>query len=85
MGATGLMVAWFGNRMPKAFVPSAAARRVTRLGGWSMALSGLIYAGVRAFAPFDMAVLVGCGAVAAGMAVTIGYSLTLRGQAKATD
>ena len=63
MGATGLMVAWFGNRMPKTFVPSEAARKVTRLGGWSLALSGLIYAGVWAFAPLDTAVLVGCSAV----------------------
>ena len=85
MGATGLMIAWFGNRMPKAFVSSAAARKVTRLGGWSLALIGLVYAGVWAFAPLDTAVLVGCSAVAAGMAVTIGYSLTLRGQAKVTD
>jgi hypothetical protein len=85
MGATGLMIAWFGNRMPKAWVPTPAARKVTRLGGWSLALSGLVYAALWAFAPFDTAVLVGCAAVAAGMAVTIGYSLTLRGQTKATD
>lgn len=32
MGATGLMVAWFGNRMPKRFVPSARARQATRVG-----------------------------------------------------
>jgi uncharacterized membrane protein len=84
MGATGLMVAWFGNRMPKAFVASASARKVTRFGGWSMAVSGLIYAALWALAPFDVALVVGCGAVAAGMAVTVGYSLALRNQAKAT-
>lgn len=84
MCATGLMVAWFGNRMPKAFVASTAARKVTRVGGWSMTLSGLIYAGLWAFASFDVALAVGCGAVAAGIAVTIGYSLALRSQAKTT-
>jgi hypothetical protein len=83
MGATGLMVAWFGNRMPKAFVASAAARKVTRVGGWSMALSGLVYAAFWAFAPLDLAVLVGCGAVAVGIVITVAYSLRLRSEAKA--
>lgn len=81
--AIGLMVAWFGNRMPKRFVPSDQARKVQRVGGWAMALSGLIYAGLWAFAPFDIALWVGCGAVAAGMLVTMGYCLSLRGRAKA--
>ncbi len=40
----GLMVAWYGNRMPKSFVPDAQARRIARVGGWSMVLSGLAYA-----------------------------------------
>ena len=83
MGATGLMVAWYGNRMPKAFVPSAAARQVTRVGGWSMALSGLVYAGLWVFAPFSVALVIGCGTVLAGMAVTIGYCLSLRSKTKA--
>lgn len=80
--ATGLMIAWFGNRMPKQFTPSADARKVIRLGGWSMAISGLIYAGLWAFAPIPVAVGVGCGAVAAGIAVTLGYGLSLRSKAK---
>ncbi len=79
--ATGLMVAWFGNRMPKQFSPSASARRVTRVGGWSMALSGLIYAGLWAFAPIDVAVVAGCGVIAAGIAVTVGYCLAQRAKA----
>lgn len=83
IGATGLMVAWFGNRMPKTFVPSITARKVHRVGGWSLALSGLVYAAVWAFAPIQTAVIVGCGAVLAGIAVTIGYGLSLRAKAKA--
>lgn len=83
MGATGLMIAWFGNRMPKAVAPSADARKVTRVGGWSLALSGLVYAGLWAFAPFDVALLFGCGAIILGMAVTLGYCLSLRTRAKA--
>ena len=83
VGANGLMIAWFGNRMPKIFAPSASARRVTRVGGWSMVLSGLVYAGLWAFAPIPVAITVGCGAVLAGMAVTLGYCLWLRAKAKA--
>lgn len=73
MGGTGLMLAWYGNRMPKAFAPTEAARKVARVGGWSMALSGLVYAALWVFAPFQTALILGCGAVMAGMAVTIGY------------
>jgi hypothetical protein len=83
MGATGLMVAWFGNRMPKAVVPGAWGRQANRIGGWSMALSGLVYAGLWAFAPTDVAVIGGSGAVILGIAVTLGYCLSLRGKAKA--
>ena len=83
LGATGLMIAWFGNRMPKTFVPSARARQAQRVGGWSMALSGLAYAGLWAFAPFDVALIGGCGAILVGIAVTVGYCLSVRDRANA--
>jgi len=83
IGINGLMIAWYGNRMPKAFVPSAQARQVTRVGGWSLVLSGLVYAGLWAFAPIPVAVAGGCGAILAGIAVTLGYCLSLRAKAKA--
>ncbi len=73
MGGTGLMLAWFGNRMPKTWVPQAAARRVNRVAGWSQAISGLVYAGLWAFAPFDTALWLGCGAIVFGIAVTVAY------------
>lgn len=78
IGATGLMIVWYGNRMPKAFTPGAKARRVQRVGGWSLVLSGLVYAGLWAFAPIPVAVAGGCAAVIAGMVVTFGYGLRLR-------
>lgn len=83
MCATGLMVAWFGNRMPKRFVPTAWARRATRVGGWSMAMSGLIYAALWVFAPPRVAVVGGTAAVLLGIVVTIAYCLSLRSKAKA--
>lgn len=83
IGLNGLMIAWQGNRMPKTFVPSARARQARRVAAWSLVLSGLIYAGLFAFAPIPVAVVGGVSAVVAGIAVTLGYCLSLRDKAKA--
>lgn len=83
LGLTGLMIAWYGNRMPKTFVPDVQVRKAQRVGGWAMALSGLVYAGLWIFAPMPVALIGGCGAIIAGMAVTFGYCLSLRSRAKA--
>jgi hypothetical protein len=83
IGLTGLMIASFGNRMPKTFVPSARARQARRVAGWSLVLSGIVYAGLWAFAPIPVAVAGGCAAVILGMAVTFGYCISLRTKAKA--
>jgi len=83
IGANGLMIAWYGNRMPKTFVPSARAREARRVAAWSLVLSGLVYAGLWAFAPIQAAVIGGCGAVLIGIAVTLGYCLSLRDKANA--
>lgn len=82
IGLTGLMIASFGNRMPKTFVPSSRAREARRVAAWSLVLSGLVYAGLWAFAPIPVAVAGGCGAVLLGMAVTISYCISLRAKAK---
>ena len=82
IGMNGLMIAYFGNRMPKAIAPSAFARQITRVAGWSQVLSGLVYAGLWAFAPIPVAIWVGCGAIVAGMVVTLGYCFWLRGRAR---
>jgi hypothetical protein len=83
IGMNGIMIAWYGNRMPKILAPSDTARRLARVAGWSLALSGLIYAGFWAFAPIPVAVIGGCVAVGAGIAVTLGYCLSLRAKARA--
>ena len=83
IGLSGLMIASFGNRMPKTFVPSACARQVTRVASWSFVLSGLVYAALWAFAPIPVAVVGGCAAVLLGMAVSIGYCISLRARLKA--
>jgi hypothetical protein len=78
IGLNGLMIAWGGNRIPKAFAPTAHILQAKRVAGWSLVLSGLVYAGLFAFAPLSVAVWGGCGAVIAGIVVTIGYCLSLR-------
>ena len=83
VGISGLLIASYGNRMPKAVVPDACARQVSRVGGWIFMLNGLLYAGLWAFAPIEVAAVVGCGALAAGLALMIGYGYWLRARAKA--
>ena len=83
IGANGIMIAWFGNRMPKAFITDTCARQVRRVGGWSLVLSGLVYAGLFVFAPIPLAVAWGCAVIVAGIAVTLGYGLSLQAKGKA--
>ena len=56
MAMNGLMIAYFGNLVPKKVAPNACARHAMRFSGWSLVLSGLIYAGLWAFAPIPLAV-----------------------------
>ena len=78
IGLTGLMIASFGNRIPKTFVPSSRARQARRIAAWSLVLSGLVYAGLWAFAPIRIAIVGGCAVVLLGMAITLAYCLSLR-------
>ncbi len=56
-GMMGLWMAWYGNRMPKTMVPvPASAGQARRVASWSLVLSGLVYAGLWAFAPIPVAV-----------------------------
>ena len=79
----GLMVAYYGNNIPKKFVPSAYARQVNRFAGWMLVAGGLVYAGFWAFAPIPMATIFGTGALAAALVMTVTYCLWQRGQARA--
>ncbi|WGM32876.1 ammonium transporter [Brevundimonas sp. NIBR11] len=82
LGATGLMIASFGNRIPKRFVSGAGARKAQRVTAWSMVISGLAYAAAFVFFPIETAVPVGVGAILLGMATAFGYCLSLRNKAK---
>jgi hypothetical protein len=84
-GVFGLWMAWYGNRMPKAMVlvrVPAGARQARRVASWSLVLSGLVYAGLWAFAPIPVATTAGSLVVLAGIAVTLGYCVSLRAKTK---
>ena len=74
----GLMLTWYGNRMPKRFFPDELARRVSRLGGWSITCGGLIYAALWIFLPIKLAVAAGSAAVLTGVAVPLVYCYSQR-------
>lgn len=84
MAAIGLMLAWFGNRIPKRIVPAVWAQRASRVSGWTMVLSGLVHAGLWAFAPIPLAIAGGSSVVLAAIAVTLGYCRVLRASARAS-
>ena len=79
----GLGIAAFGNAMPKTLDgPQPLSRRdasaqqaIKRVSGWMMLLGGLVYAGLWAFAPRDVA-LFGCvAAMVVAMLVMALYSV----------
>ncbi|RZJ03194.1 MAG: hypothetical protein EON89_12430, partial [Brevundimonas sp.] len=88
----GLMLAWYGNFMPKQ--PGGARRSVRaqavtqaalRVGGWAMTLGGLAYAALWAFAPRDVADWASVVVVAGAMAVTVGYAAWRGVRCRAAD
>ena len=83
LAMNGLLVAYYGNRMPKSLARGACSRQANRVGGRAMALSGLVYAALFAFAPISLALTLGTGTLAAGMAATFTYCFWVRSAAKA--
>ncbi len=85
LAMNGLYIAYLGNSLPKAVVPYAWARQSRRFTGWVLVLSGLIFAGLWAFAPLQVAVVFGAGAVSAGIVISVGYCMWLSSKARATS
>lgn len=78
----GLMLAGYANLMPKQLgrarsTPQAEAATQTalRVGGWSLALAGVTYAGLWTFAPLQIADTAGMFVVAAATLLTLGYAI----------
>jgi hypothetical protein len=79
----GLMLVVVGNGMPKQqegpppqSVGEITTRQaITRVGGWAMTLGGLIWAGLWAFAPRDIAQWGSIAAVGTAVVIMIVYSI----------
>ncbi|HYD28999.1 hypothetical protein [Brevundimonas sp.] len=78
----GLMLAGYANMMPKqpgrprgSPRAEAAAQAALRVGGWSMTLAALAYAGLWAFAPLNIANIASIVVVGGATALTLGYSV----------
>lgn len=82
-GPTGLWMVWYGNRIPKNVVPGARAGQAQRVAAWSMVLSGIVFAGLWAFAPISVAATVGTGVILAGVVSTLAYCLWTHAGTKA--
>lgn len=79
MAAIGLMVAFYGNDIPKVVKSnSVCVRAVQRFAGWAFVLSGLAYAGIWALVPLDWAADTAMAAVGSALAAVIGYALWMR-------
>ena len=77
----GLMLAGYGNMMPKQLGEArrsvraeAAAQAVLRVGGWALMLGGLAYAALWAFAPMRVVDWASVTVVAGAMLVTVCYA-----------
>lgn len=77
----GLMLAGYANLMPKrgrgvgSLLAQARVQTALRIGGWSLTMAGLAYAGLWAFAPLEIADTAGLFAVAAATLLTLGYAV----------
>ncbi|NJC40020.1 hypothetical protein GGQ87_000278 [Brevundimonas alba] len=78
----GLMLAAYANMMPKQLArpnssPRAevATQSVLRVGGWSLALAGLVYAGLWTLAPLDIADIGSMVVLGGATAFMLGYAV----------
>ena len=81
----GLMLAAYANVMPKdigrwraSARAAARSQSALRVGGWSLTLAGLGYAGLWTFAPIAVADVAAMVVVATATLVTIGYGVWAR-------
>ncbi len=81
----GLGLAAYGNLMPKqggklrasvrAETAAQAAQAALRVGGWSMALAGLVYAALWAFAPLAFADAASLAVILGAIALTVVFAI----------
>lgn len=77
-----LMIAYFGNMIPKAIKRTANARAASRLTGWAFVLAGLAATALWAFAPLDLAMPASIAIIGATVVLVFGYCLLARSPRK---
>jgi hypothetical protein len=80
----GLVLAWYGNEVPKAIVHSERARTAKRFSGWVFTLAGLGSAAGGALLPVDLAITAELAVVGGGLLLVVLYCLTTRQGPEAT-
>ena len=73
MVANALLLAYYGNAIPKAVLRTPVARAGRRFAGWVFVLGGLISAALWAFAPLDIATPIALTVTAGSAILAIGY------------
>ena len=68
-----LLLAYYGNAIPKAVLRTPVARNARRFAGWVFVLGGLISAALWAFAPLDIATPIALAVTAGSAILAIGY------------
>jgi hypothetical protein len=79
MVLTGILLAVYGNVIPKSVSRSSAkGESFERVTGWATVLAGIAYAAIWAFAPIEIAAIASMGAVLIGFVTVLGYCAWLR-------
>jgi len=74
----GLVLAYYGNEVPKVIVHSERARAARRFSGWVFALAGLGSAAGGVLLPTDMAINAELAVVGGGLMLVVAYCLVNR-------
>jgi drug/metabolite transporter (DMT)-like permease len=84
MIASGMLVAIYGNAIPKVIkVTAPGARAVQRFAGWAFVLSGLACAAIWTLAPLDVAPDASMIALGSAVLAVVAYTLWMRARPKA--
>lgn len=80
MVVSALLIAWYGNVIPKVVLRSPQAIAARRVAGWAFVLCGIVTAALWAFAPLSLALPAAIGVTVAAMALSVGACVVLRGR-----
>lgn len=75
MALSGLIIAFYGNAIPKAFIRSANGIAARRFAGWAFVLSGLATAAAWALAPTDLAATISLATLGATVLLVLATCL----------